>query len=371
MKIGIDISQIVYTGTGIARYTKNLVASLSDLGVDLHLFGAAFNRLTQLNQLYDASIKNSRTTKYFYPIPPKLLHILWNRWHTFSVDHLIKPVDIFHTSDWTEPPTRFPKLTTIHDLVVYKYPHYLPQQIIETQKSKLAWVKRECATVIADSMSTKADIVAILGIPDSKIHVVPLGIDSSFSPPTKEERLRVQEKYALRKEYFLCVGTREPRKNLQMVIDAFSQIKNKNMELVIVGNFGWGTDTQVTNDVRVLGYVPDTDLPALYAQSIAFVYPSLYEGFGLPVLEALACGALVITSNTGSLKEIGEKIVIRVDPQNSGDIAEKMKYANSLNFRKRDALLLLSQKYTKGFTWKKTAEKTIEVYKNIITDTSL
>lgn len=367
MKIGIDISQVVFQGTGVASYTENLVkALLRQKGHEFLLFGTSFRRQKELWSFIH-SLKHSGSFQVkTLSFPISLISFLWNQLHIGRVERFTGKLDVFHTSDWTEPPSQIPKITTIHDLMIYKFPEHLPEEIVETQRQKLAWVSRESKLIIADSKSTKSDIVRFLRIPAEKIHVVYLGVDDAYFPQSRDQVATVLQKYGLTQPYFLCVGTREPRKNLQRVLSAFKALKKTNMFLVIVGNFGWGEDVAVISGIKVLGFVPKKDLPMLYTGATAFVYPSLYEGFGLPVLEALSCGTPVITSKRGSLGEIAEGIAIEVNPESSADIQRGMEQIISLTPPKRKALVQKGLGHAAQFTWDNTARQTIAVYKQAV-----
>lgn len=170
MKIGIDISQTAYAGTGVANYTKNLVLALLRLDKknDYILFFSSLRKTCPLavGGFANASLKT-------FKFPPALLDLCWNRWHLLPIEWLIGKVDVFVSSDWLQPPTReAKKVTTIHDLIVYKHPEGLAPKIIAVQKRKLAWVKKEADLVICDSLSTKKDVTEVLGINDKKLMVI-------------------------------------------------------------------------------------------------------------------------------------------------------------------------------------------------------
>lgn len=178
MKIGIDVSQIVHQGTGVAHYTQNLVASL--LKIDKKnqyvLFGGSLRQKRELDDYLKQFKNKQNVTLKTFSLPPLFLELLWNRWHVFPLEKLIGQIDVFLSSDWLQPPAKAKKVTTIHDLIVFKYPEsFQPKgghNIVANQKRRLEWVKRECDLIICDSEATKKDAIKILGIEKERIRVI-------------------------------------------------------------------------------------------------------------------------------------------------------------------------------------------------------
>jgi len=358
MKIGVDISQLAFPGSGSAVYTENLVKNLlKDKRNEYVLF---FSSLRQ-SAPKDFKSKN-------FKLPPLFWEQLWNRFHILPIEKLIGEVDVFHTSDWLEPPSRCPKVTTIHDLIIYKYPEtFQPRgghDIVGNLKRKLAWVKKESALIISVSESTKQDIVEILKIPAKKIRVIHEACNSEFTEKSAEDTEKIKKKYGIKGDYLLAVGTLEPRKNLKRVIEAFKILDIRNLELVIAGKFGWGDQSAISNQqsaIRLLGYVSDEDLPILYSGAQVFVYPSLYEGFGLPILEAMACGCPVVTSNVSSMPEIAGQAAVLVNPEKVEDIARGIQEA----LKNREELIKKGKVRAQEFSWEKTARETLKAYQEV------
>ncbi len=178
MRIGIDISQIVYEGTGVAKYVREMVRALVtiDNKNEYVLFGASFRRLRVFKE-FVASLPR-RVGLVTVPIPPTLLDIVWNKLHILPVEWFIGPVDVFWSSDWTQPPLAHAKgVTTIHDLIALKYPKETDDRIVATHKRRLRWVKKECEAILCDSEATKRDIEQLLTISRSKLHVVYPGMN--------------------------------------------------------------------------------------------------------------------------------------------------------------------------------------------------
>lgn len=368
MKIAIDISQTIYKGTGVARYTHELIKALISLKEihELLLFGFALRGWPELKkQIYSLPRESVREKLFF--LPPTLLTIIWNQLHTFPVDLLIGKVDLLHTSDWLEPPAKIPKVTTIHDLIILKYPEFFPHSLVANHKNKLRWVVKESAKIITDSQSSKKDILSFLKVPENKIEVIYPGVSSQFRPQDEKTINKVKEKYHLAGSYLLAVSKLEPRKNTRPLITAFtSLIKETKLTLVIVGTKGWNQESAIVNhpQIKLLGYVDDYDLPALYSGSDCFIYPSSYEGFGFPVLEALSCGATVVTTKTASIPEIAADLVTYADPRSPANLISAIK--KGLQTRKSKSELETQLAWTKKFTWELTAQKTLNVYREVL-----
>lgn len=317
MKIGIDISQVAYEGTGVARYVRNMIDSI--LAYDTkneYTFFFSSLRMS-LPQELETHIKEKHaliTAK----LPPTALDILWNQAHVYPIEKFIGKQDVYISSDWTQAPSSAKKVTVVHDLVFMRYPETVHKKILAVQKRRLTYVKKEADLILADSQATKDDLIELLTIPESKIQVLypaviipnPLPASNFVIPSNK---------------YILSVGKLEPRKNIPRLIEAFEKADLKDVDLLIVGPTGWGDHSaQHSERVRFLGFIPDKDLYKLYKNALCFVYPSLYEGFGYPVVEAIALGCPVATSNTSSVKEISGGVALQFDPTNVEDIQKKL-----------------------------------------------
>lgn len=356
MKIAIDISQIVYKGSGVEVYTENLVRSIAELDNKNQylLFGSSLRETTKLKVFCEEFSKYANFEYKLFNLPPSILNILWNRLHKFPIDKFIGRVDVLHTSDWLEPPSFAKKVTTIHDLVVYSNPDSVNKSIVETQRQKLFWVSKESNKVIAVSNSTREDIISYLKISDKKISVIYEAANDGFKKITDKDALtNIKNKYSLPEKFFLVVGANQERKNLKRILQAHSQINSYS--LVIVGNV---REQIASEKVLRLGFVPENDLPAIYSLASSLVYVPLYEGFGLPILEALNCGCQVVASNVSSLPEVGGDAVFYVEPLSIDDIADKMKL--SLKSPKKNLDVQAAK-----FSWKITALKTINLYESL------
>lgn len=354
MRIGIDVSQVIY-GTGVSSYTKNLVNSLlgQDNANQYILFGSSFGKFDQFSRLIHPK---SNAIFKSYPFPANLLDLLWNRWHILPVENLIGQVDVFHSSDWTQPPTkRAGKITTIHDLSPLIVPELIPKSVVETHKKRLEWVKKEVDLVIAVSDTTKHDIMKYLSIPAEKIRVIYEAADGVFAPMGRDQVEQVEKKYNLPNKYFLFVGTGR-RKNLEMAQKVVEE-KFRDYKLVVVGSsIGKNLPSTV-----FLGNVPAVDLAALYTGARALIYISLYEGFGLPVLEAMASGCPVVVSNIAALVETSGKAAVLVDPYNENSLIQGINQA----IDQKEELAKKGLERARQFSWQTSAQQTLQMYQDL------
>jgi glycosyltransferase involved in cell wall biosynthesis len=235
--------------------------------------------------------------------------------------------------------------------------------------------------ILADSENTKDDLVELLGVPRSKVKVIYPGVDERFRPIKDELALNdVRERYELPSRFILSLGTLEPRKNLVRLIEAFSLLSLLSpfpfpfspLSLVIAGGKGWlyedifrkVEELGLGERVVFTGFVSDADLPVIYNLAELFVFPSLYEGFGLPVLEAMACGTPVVTSNSSSLPEVVGEAGLMVDPMDVEGLAEAMWRALS-DHPLRERMIRSGMRRARGFTWEKSAEELLSLYKEL------
>lgn len=343
MKIAIDISQIIY-GTGVSVYTKELVTNLFkiDKADQFILFGGSLRRSSELKTY----------TKNVYPLSPTIADFIWNRLHILNIEKLIGPIDVIHTSDWSEPPSKAFKVTTIHDLAPIKFPNETPKKVRDVHKRKLYWVLKESDRIIVPTHAVKNDLLEI-GADVNKIRVIYESVNENFTKKGAAEVEDVKKKFKIYDDYILAVGIGE-RKNTRRLIEAFE--KSKIKKLVIVGGRKMATQTR---GIIYTGFVSDSDLISLYSGAKALVYPSLYEGFGLPILQAFACSCPVVTSNLGSMAEIAGKAAELIDPTDVNSIASGIDKA--VNSPKTFGKLGL--KRVAEFSWEKCARETLEVYK--------
>jgi glycosyltransferase involved in cell wall biosynthesis len=351
MRVAIDVSQVVY-GTGVSVYTKNLVKNLikNDSENEYLLFAGTLRRRTDVLNMFPQ-------TKVF-PIPPSLADLLWNRLHVFPIEKLVGMVDVLHTSDWTEPPSTAFKVTTIHDLYPLKFPRMIDANVAAVHKRRLDWVFRESRRIIVPSVSTKNDLLSI-GVREDVIRVIPEA--PSVSKATAEAVIGVRLKYKINEDYIIAVGVTK-LKNTERIVSAFHLAKaGKDVKLLLVGNPSGGITLKQERNVRVLGHVPTPDLAALITGSQGLIFASLYEGFGIPILDGMECEVPVITSNFGSMAEVAGGGAILVDPYNIDSIKDAIEKI----LRGAKAIVEKGSRRVKEFTWQKTATKTLAVYNEV------
>jgi glycosyltransferase involved in cell wall biosynthesis len=312
----MDVSPLVQTRAGTARYVKALLRELPE--VRRLSFGGAGRVSTLLREA---------------------------AWYPFLIPR--GGLDVLHCPTYRGPlRSRVPVVVTVHDLAVFRHPETFNRWTRTYSPLVVPRVLAVAARVIAVSEFTRRELVDILGVPVEKIRVVPNGVERAFEP----------EGAAAEGDYVLAVGTLEPRKNLPRLVEA---ARRADVELRVVGARGWG-DVQVEgNGVRWLGEVSDEELARLYRGALCLAYPSLYEGFGIPVLEAMACGTPVVTSAGGATEEVAAGAAVLVDPLDPQSIAAGIEQASG----RREELRREGLERAKRFTWADAARATAEVYR--------
>lgn len=347
MKIAIDVSQIVY-GTGVSQYTINLVKSLLKIDKDNEyiLFAGTLRRKKDILNIFP-QIK-------VFPISPLLEDIVWNRLHVLPIEKLIGKVDVLHTSDWTEPPSSAFKVTTVHDLYSLKFPRLVDPVVRETHKKKLALVFKESKRVIVPSNTTKNDLVEY-GMDENIIRVIPEA--PNLVKANQSQIDTIKQKYGIKGDYVISIGVTK-LKNTERIIKAFDLARHgQDIKLLLVGR-PVGVTLEEIRNVRNLGFVDASDLSPLLTGSRVLVFPSIYEGFGVPILEGFSCEVPVVTSNVGSMKEVAGDAAVLVDPYDVNSIADGITKA----LKEPKGLIEKGLIRVKQFSWEETARKTLEVY---------
>ena len=368
MLIGIDASRAtVAQRTGTEAYSLHLIRSLLELD-SAHRFRLYFNRAPPPG-LFTAAA-NERSDQRVMPFPRLWTHA------RLSTEMLVHPPDVLYVPSHVLPiahPQR--SVVTVHDLGHRFY----PEAHTPGQRRYLEWSTRyhvrAAAHLVADSEATRRDLVRLYGADEQRITVVHLGVDPTLRPVDEPAELaRVRAKYGLASSYLLYVGTLQPRKNLVRLIDAFAEIccvgegLGRDLQLVLAGKKGWlyqeilerGRELGVEARVVFPGFVPAADLAALYSGARLFVMPSLYEGFCLPVLEAMACGTPVVCSSTSSLPEVAGDAALLFDPHDVKEMARAMVRALE-RAELRRSLIAQGTERVRGFTWSHAARQVLEI----------
>ena len=367
MLIGIDASRAVAARrTGTETYSLRLICDLIALGTG-HRFRLYTNGQPPAG-LFGGDRTAANVELRSIPFPRLWTHL------RLSAEMAVHPPDVLFVPAHVLPlihPRR--SVVTVHDLGYLAYPEAHNPGDRRYLDWSTRWNARRAKIVIADSAATRADLIRAYGVDERKIRVIYLGRDETLVPVREAHLLaEVQARYGIAVHYLLYVGTLQPRKNLARVIEAFARVAAapafSGLQLVLAGKKGWLYDdlfAQVERmglAGRVLfpGYVDDADLPALLSGALAFVFPSLYEGFGIPVLEAGACGVPVITSNTSSLPEVAGDAALLVDPHDVDAIAEAMNRLVT-DEALRTELSRRGLANVQRFSWEKCARETLAV----------
>lgn len=380
VRIGIDVTAALTQGGGIGRYTRELVRALvaSETGHEFHFFSARPPAALPVpNPLPEANHVHHHPAL----LDERWLYRFWYRLRLpLPVQWATGPLDLFHSPDFVLPPVsgEIPTLLTVHDLSFVHYPATFPDVLVDYLNRVVPWSIRRATHVLADSQATKDDLSAVWQVPADKVTVLYSGVDARFRPLVAAATLQpVRERYGLDDAPFvLSVGTVQPRKNYQMLIRAFQPVAARFPHtLAIAGGKGWLYDDMLAEierqglngRVRFIGFVDDDDLPALYSAADLFLFPSLYEGFGLPLLEAMGCGVPVITSDASSLPEVvgtGETAVL-LSPQCEADWTAAMQDLLTDPQRRHD-LSARGRQQAAAFTWQRAAVQLLDIYARLL-----
>jgi len=371
MRIGIDYTAAAHQGAGIGRYTRGLVAALTRLDEEneYRLFVAG------RHGAYGQHRWPPNVHLYVIPLPHRHLIRVWHRLRLpLPIEAFIGRLNMFYSPDFVLPPVwRARTMLTVHDLSFVRYPQTADPRLYRYLNVAVPRSVRGADHVLADSRSTAHDLEELWSVPPDKVTVLYPGVESRFHPLTDSTELaRVKARYDLPEHFIFSVGTLQPRKNYERLIQAFAQLRataeGHAYQLVVAGSKGWlyGSifdavrESGMEQDVSFLGFVSDEDLPALYALADLFAFPSLYEGFGLPVLEAMACGTPVVCSEASSLPEVAGDAAILMDPLDVCGWAEAMEQALD-NEEVRRELVARGLAQARRFRWDRAAREWLEL----------
>lgn len=368
MRVEIDATPLLLRSGGVKTYIYHWVRHLRRLAEPGEI--RAFPFLGEFGDLYhEKSVAGPfRTWSRL-----ALLHLA-NIRGSPALDWVLSDVDIFHASNQVRNPPRHARLTaTIHDMTCWLLPEVHTRANVAADRFFADRILRRAAGLIAVSENTKTDAVHLLDLDPDAVEVIHPGIPEPYFTPPSERIQEVTAKHGLSRPYILNVGVVEPRKNLETLLDAYGQLSpalKAEVELVVAGPVGWRAERTVARmcsglpGVRYLGYVPEHDLPPLTAGAAVFVYPSLYEGFGLPVAQALACGVPVVVSNVSSLPEVAGDAGVLVDPRSPDGIRSALERI-VLDPSLRARLSERAKKRAQLFRWDMCAEKSLAFFRRI------
>lgn len=349
MRIAIDTQSTLGKKTGIGQCTAYLLDAMRRLAPEIEFVA--------LNAGQERVMR----------IPTRL------QWQQVEVPRRARAAkaDLLHVPGFDAPRVKpCPVVLTLHDLIGMLFPQNLPPIGRWYWSKWLPASARSADQIVVDSEATRRDVMTMLHIDAQRIHVVPLGVDERFSPSSAETVDAVRHKFHLPQRFILYLGTLEPRKGIDTLIDAVAALPAESaLPLVLAGKKGWYWDriqgrihaNGLKDRVRLLGYVSDEELPALYSAASVFAFPSRYEGFGLPVLEAMACGTPVITTNVSSLPEVVGDAAILIPPDQPGVLTQALHDALS-NTQVAQTLREAGLARARLFTWERAARETIAVY---------
>lgn len=381
MIIGVDYTAAVWQGAGIGRYTRELLRAAIPLDRELRytLFYAAGGLprgspyLAELRALC-AAHPNVRARPI--GLSPRLLTILWQRLRApLPAEALVGRLHLLHAPDFVLPPTRARTLLTVHDLTFMIHPETADAGLRRYLSAAVPRSLRRADLVLVDSQATAADLSRLLGVDAARTRLLYPGVEPRFRPLPPAEVEPVRAELGLPADFLLFVSTIEPRKNLVRLIAAFDRLTREHpahagLALVIAGRRGWMYEEVfaaverhgLAGRVRFLDFVADRQLPALYNLARAFVYPSLYEGFGFPALEAMGCGTPVLTAAVSSLPEVVGDAAILADPHDVGSIAAGIARA----LAEAPRLRVVGPPQAARFSWAAAGRSLVETYRSLL-----
>jgi len=376
LKIGINATALLSPRTGIGQYVYHLgLEFLESNEVDPYFFYGNHWGTNLRSQALPHIVEVKARIKRFVPLPYVVFRFLMQKCFTAGLRR--HSVDIYHEPNYLAYRFSGPLVLTVHDASWVRHPETHPKERLDAISRYFQGSLEAASAILTDSEFVKQEIIDLFGVPKETIYPVLLGVSDNFSPRDPVNcHTFLAEQDLIFGQYVLSVGTLEPRKNIPVLIDAYSLLPadlQQRFPLVLVGMRGWlNSDLEARMKplveqgvVRPLGYIADSAMPLIYSGAAAFVFPSLYEGFGLPVLEAMACGTPVIASRTSSLPEVVGNAGLLVDPHDVDALAESLRRV--LEDRKlAEGLALQGVQRAAGFSWKRTASETIDVYRRVL-----
>ena len=378
MKVILSVDSVKFPLTGVGRYTYELAKQLQlqhDLELLLFANGRVVKDLPTHKQTKPKKTGWLRSQLLKSDLATKTYQVLNGTRTQFSLQHHSDAV--FHGPGFYLPKFGGPSVATFHDLSMFTFAQYHPPERVRFMQRELKLTMQRASMLITDSEYTRQELSAYFGFPIDKIRSIPLACSADFHPRNVEDTEQVLNRLGLMHNGFtLYAGTVEPRKNIEALLDAYSSLPDvirKHWPLVLAGYHGWQSEKlheRIDKAVNAgwahyLGYVANDDLPYLFAGARLFVFPSHYEGFGLPVLEAMASGVPVVCSNASSLPEVAGGFALMFDPEDV-DTLRQLIVTGLEDDVWRDDAKLKGLLYASTFSWKKCAEETVSVYHELV-----
>jgi glycosyltransferase involved in cell wall biosynthesis len=359
VRVVVDVTPLALPRTGIGNYVLGMLRGLTEAGAEHEI--VAFSLVAPPGKRrIEQALNGVPTEKRLVVVPPRSHYwrTAWSRLGRGPVEWLAGPLDVFHFSDWMYPTQRGGiRATTIHDLVPLRHPDWVHPQTYRMHSRKYAHAARTCDLIVVNSDFTAGEVVELLGFPRERICVAHPGVSPLFGPegPSRD----------LGRPYALTVATLERRKNLETLLAAMKRVRERHpdLRLAVAGAPGWQGPSLESEGVLPLGYVDDEELAALYRGAEVFVYPSRFEGFGIPIVEAMASGTPVVASAHSSLDEASGEAAVRADPES----AEKMASGIEQALAERVTLVSRGGEHARRFTPRSCGEAILRGYEQTAT----
>jgi alpha-1,3-rhamnosyl/mannosyltransferase len=376
IRLAVNALPLLSPFAGIASYIRNLMAALMGMAaIEPRYFYGFGWRDELLAAAPRALAKGKGVVQRWLPFAWEASRFVQAA--AFALEGRPGRFDLYHEPAYLLLGRLLPAVVTVHDLSFVHFPETHPAGRVRVLGKRLPDSLAAARAVITDSLSVRDEIIAHYGVRPEKVHAIPLGVSSRFRPRTEQELEPAMRRFELTAgAYLLCVGTLEPRKNLVRTVQAYSSLPpelRRRFPLVVVGAVGWHESSIVaeleplarSGEARFLNYVDEDALTLLYGGARGVLYPSLYEGFGLPIAEAMASGTATLTSNVGCMKELAEGAALLVNPADVADIEQGLRRLLE-DDAERARMRAAGLQRVQGLTWQRCAERTLQVYRQAL-----